>query len=119
MSPSTRTSKRERSRASTTWTAAAVAIGRCSQAALPGQEGDLPAGAAPDPGHRAADVAGADDAHALAHQFARVPSKSFVACVPSQNGLFDEPPQRQIDIGSGCSMTRPSGAVRTTGPETM
>jgi hypothetical protein len=36
-------------------------------------------------------------------QFARVPSKSIVACVPSQNGLFDECPQRHIDIGSGCS----------------
>jgi hypothetical protein len=52
-------------------------------------------------------------------QFARVPSKSMVACVPSQNGLFDECPQRHIAIGSGCSITRPSGAVSTTGPETM
>src|SRR5450755_3191256 len=52
-------------------------------------------------------------------QFASVPSKSIVACVPSQNGLFDECPQRHIAIGSGCSITRPSGAVRTTGPATM
>jgi hypothetical protein len=36
-----------------------------------------------------------------------------------QNGLFEECPQRHIAIGSGCSITRPSGAVRTTGPETM
>src|SRR5450755_963426 len=52
-------------------------------------------------------------------QFARVPSKSIVACVPSQNGLFEECPQRHITIGSGCSITCPSGAVRTTAPETM
>jgi hypothetical protein len=36
-------------------------------------------------------------------QFARVPSKSIVVYVPSQNGLFDECPHRHIDIGSGCS----------------
>src|ERR1700752_395985 len=52
-------------------------------------------------------------------QFARVPSKSIVACVPSQKGLFEECPQRQMAIGSGCSITRPPGAVRTTAPETM
>jgi hypothetical protein len=53
------------------------------------------------------------------HQFASVPSKSIVAWVPSQNGLFDECPQRHIAIGSGCSITCPSGAARVTGPETM
>ena len=58
-------------------------------------------------------------AHETERQFARVPSKSIVACVPSQNGLFDECPQRHIDIGSGWSITRPSGAVSATGPETM
>ena len=48
-------------------------------------------------------------------QFARVPSKSIVACVPSQNGLFDDPPQRHITIGSGCSISCPSGATRRHG----
>jgi hypothetical protein len=51
-------------------------------------------------------------------QFASVPSKSIVAWVPSQNGLFDECPQRQIAIGSECSITLPSMSVRVTGPET-
>jgi hypothetical protein len=52
-------------------------------------------------------------------QLASVPSKSIVACVPSQKGLFEEPPQRQRATGSGCSMTCPSGAVIVIGPETM
>ena len=38
-------------------------------------------------------------------QLASVPSKSIVACLPSQNGLFEEPPQRQMATGSGCSIT--------------
>src|SRR3954449_6546514 len=46
-----------------------------------------------------------------------MPSKSHVAWVPSQKGLFDERPQRQRAIGSGCSISRPSGAVSVTGPE--
>src|SRR5450755_4727005 len=49
-------------------------------------------------------------------QFASVPSKSIVACVPSQNGLFDECPQRHIAIGSGCSITCPSGRSGLRGP---
>src|SRR5258705_6266744 len=43
----------------------------------------------------------------------------MVACVPSQNGLFEDCPQRHIDMGSACSITWPSGATRVTGPETM
>src|SRR5450755_177985 len=69
-------------------------------------------------GEHPVDVVGGGHA-TCCDQLARVPSKSIVACVPSQNGLFDECPQRHIAIGSGCSITCPSGAVRTTGPETM
>ena len=51
------------------------------------------------------------------YQFASAPSKSIVACVPSQKGLLDDPPQRHIAMGSGCSMTRPSTSVSVAGPE--
>jgi hypothetical protein len=66
-----------------------------------------------DPAQVASRFGGGDD------QFARVPSKSIVACVPWQNGLLDEWPQRHMAIGSGCSITCPSDATRVTSPETM
>src|SRR3954468_22841480 len=61
-----------------------------------------PAGSPPDttsgiddPAQVASRFGGGDD------QFARVPSKSIVACVPSQNGLFGEGRQRPKALGTG------------------
>src|SRR5207302_2679575 len=51
-------------------------------------------------------------------QFANVPSKSHVRCVPSQKGLLLERPQRHIANWAGGGISRPSGALRWTGPET-
>ena len=41
-------------------------------------------------------------------QLARVPPKSTVRAVPSQDGLFPECPQRHRAIWSGCRISRPS-----------
>src|SRR6266567_191497 len=54
----------------------------------------------------------------LTAQFTNVPSKSHVRCVPSQKGLLLERPQRHIANCGGSGISRPSGAVRWTGPET-
>src|ERR1700761_5394273 len=43
----------------------------------------------------------------------------MVAWVPSQNGLFDDPPHRHSATGSGWSITRPSMSVSVIGPLTM
>src|ERR1700716_3137493 len=51
-------------------------------------------------------------------QFANVPSKSHVRCVPSQKGLLLERPHRHIANWAGWEISRPSGALRWTGPET-
>src|SRR5437870_11739555 len=51
-------------------------------------------------------------------QFTNVPSKSHVRCVPSQKGLLLERPQRHIANCTGWGISRPSGALRWTGPET-
>src|ERR1700722_4835173 len=42
----------------------------------------------------------------------------MVRWVPSQNGLLFECPQRHIANWSGWGISRPSGAVRCTGPDT-